>query len=58
MAELFKGGSALPLGQARVLKARGVHDEQGTQRVLAGLQSTGTHTHTQSDQQKKSENQL
>lgn len=56
MAELFKGGSALPLGPARVLKARGVHDEQGAQRVLAGLQSTGTHRHTV--RPKKTENQL
>lgn len=39
VAELLKGGAALLLGQSRVLEARGVHDEQGAQRVLAGLQS-------------------
>lgn len=41
VAELLKRGAPLLLGQPRVLEARGVHDQQGTQRVLAGLQGPG-----------------
>jgi len=38
VAELLEGGATLPLSHAGVLEARRVHDEQRTQRVLAGLQ--------------------
>lgn len=39
VAELFKRGPPLLLSQPRVLEARSVHDQQGAQGVLTGLQS-------------------
>ncbi|TNN80785.1 hypothetical protein EYF80_009019 [Liparis tanakae] len=39
VAELLKRGSSLLLSQPRVLETRRVHDQQGAQRVLTGLQS-------------------
>lgn len=41
VAELFKRGPPLLLGQPGVLETRGVHDQQGAQGVLTGLQSPG-----------------
>lgn len=39
MAELLKCSSSLLLSQARVLETRRVHDQNGTEGVLTGLQS-------------------
>lgn len=39
VAELLKRGAPLLLSQPRVLETRSVHDQQGAQGVLAGLQS-------------------
>lgn len=39
MAELLKRSSSLLLSQARVLETRRVHDQNGAEGVLAGLQS-------------------
>lgn len=43
VAELLKRGAPLLLSQPRVLEARSVHDQQGAQRVLTGLQSPEGH---------------
>lgn len=43
VAELLKCGSPLLLSQSRVLETRSVHNQQGAQRVLTGLQSPGGH---------------
>lgn len=40
VAELLKRGPPLLLGQSGVLKTGSVHDQQGAQRVLTGLQSS------------------
>lgn len=40
VAELLKRGPTLLLSQPRVLETRSVHDQQGAQRVLTGLQSS------------------
>ena len=39
LAELLEGGGALTLGQARVLEARSIHDQERAQRMHTGLQS-------------------
>lgn len=38
VAQVLKGCAALAFRQPRVLEARGVHDEQGAQGMLAGFQ--------------------
>ena len=43
VAELLERGAALLLSDPRVLEARCVHDEQGAQGVLTGLQSPEGH---------------
>lgn len=40
VAELLKRGPPLLLGQSGVLETGSVHDQQGAQRVLTGLQSS------------------
>ena len=39
VTEFLKGGSPLLLSQSRVLETWSVHNQQGAQRVLTGLQS-------------------
>lgn len=41
VAQLLESGAALQLGHSRVLETGGVHDEQGAEGVLTGLQSSG-----------------
>lgn len=45
VAELFKRGPPLLLSQPRVLETRSVHDQQGAQGVLTGLQSPEKQEH-------------
>lgn len=43
VAELLEGGAPLLLGQPGVLETRSVHDQQGAERMLTGLQGSGEH---------------
>lgn len=43
VAELLEGGTPLLLGQPWVLETRRVHDQQGAERVLTGLQGSEEH---------------